>query len=130
MDGTPYLYTLTLSCPDEEWPAFGEGFRHSQATFRLLPVGKVCPLRPAWERGHARGSWHCSLLLACCKTLAAVCVLRLMLVMFLWVAACLQLGPNQAHAYFHSSTDSGCMMFVPACRQDYVPPDKDPWRFF
>lgn len=40
-DGTPYLYTLTLSCPDEEWQAFGEGFRHSQATFRLLPVGKV-----------------------------------------------------------------------------------------
>ena len=56
LDGTPYLYTLTLSCPDEEWQAFSEGFRRSQATFQLLPVGKVRPLHPAlpWVEAHWR----------------------------------------------------------------------------
>ena len=56
LDGTPYLYTLTLSCPDEEWQAFGEGFRRSQATFRLLPVGKVRPPPTAqqWVVAHWR----------------------------------------------------------------------------
>ncbi|KAK9842313.1 hypothetical protein WJX81_006041 [Elliptochloris bilobata] len=51
LNGTPYLYTLTLSCPDEQWGAFGEGFRHSQASFRLTPPTQdyVPPDKDPWR---------------------------------------------------------------------------------
>lgn len=41
MDGTPYLYTLTLSCPDEEWPQLGPLYAQAQQTFRLTETAQV-----------------------------------------------------------------------------------------
>jgi hypothetical protein len=41
MDGTPYLYTLTLSCPDEEWPNLGPLYAQAQQSFRLVDTTQV-----------------------------------------------------------------------------------------
>lgn len=34
-DGTPYLYTLNLSCPQDLWPTLSEAFRASAESFEL-----------------------------------------------------------------------------------------------
>ena len=41
LDNSPYLYTLTLSCPDERWPALGPIYEECQKSFRLTPTTKV-----------------------------------------------------------------------------------------
>ena len=41
LDKSPYLYTLTLSCPDERWPALGPIYEECQKSFRLTPTTKV-----------------------------------------------------------------------------------------
>ena len=43
LDESPYLYTLTLSCPDEKWPTLGSLYKECQNSFRLLPPTKVRP---------------------------------------------------------------------------------------
>ena len=34
-DGTPYLYTLNLSCPQDLWPLLGDAFRAAAESFEL-----------------------------------------------------------------------------------------------
>lgn len=46
MDGAPYLYTLTLSCPDEEWPQLGPLYAQAQESFRLVDTTQVTFLLP------------------------------------------------------------------------------------
>ncbi len=41
LDKSPYLYTLTLSCPDEKWPTIGPIYEACQKSFRLTPTTKV-----------------------------------------------------------------------------------------
>ncbi len=41
LDESPYLYTLTLSCPDERWPTLGSLYEECQKSFRLVPPTKV-----------------------------------------------------------------------------------------
>ncbi len=41
LDQSPYLYTLTLSCPDEKWPTIGPIYDACQKSFRLTPTTKV-----------------------------------------------------------------------------------------
>ena len=41
LDKSPYLYTLTLSCPDEKWPTLGPIYDTCQKSFRLTPTTKV-----------------------------------------------------------------------------------------
>ena len=50
LDGKEYLYTLTLSCPDEKWPKLGPLYHEAQQSFRLTKPTQV---------------HHISLLLAC-----------------------------------------------------------------
>lgn len=47
LDGTPYLYTLTLSCPDEQWPQMAPLYRAAQESFRLTAPTGVRALMPA-----------------------------------------------------------------------------------
>lgn len=41
LKGTPYLYTLNLSCPDEEWGKYGKLYQQAAATFKLNEPSKV-----------------------------------------------------------------------------------------
>lgn len=41
LDKSPYLYTLTLSCPDEKWDTLGALYENCQKSFRLTPTTKV-----------------------------------------------------------------------------------------
>ena len=41
LDGTEYLYTLTLSCPDEKWPMLGPLYHAAQQSFRLTKPTQV-----------------------------------------------------------------------------------------
>ena len=41
MKGTPFLYTLNLSCPDEDWDTFGQLYQEAAGTFKLNEPGKV-----------------------------------------------------------------------------------------
>ncbi|KAL4430349.1 hypothetical protein ABPG77_002155 [Micractinium sp. CCAP 211/92] len=51
LDGTPYLYTLNLSCPQELWEDAEAGFAASVASFRLLPTTNryVAPDKDPWR---------------------------------------------------------------------------------
>lgn len=42
LKGTPFLYTLNLSCPDENWGMYGDLYEQAAATFKLNEPGKVC----------------------------------------------------------------------------------------
>lgn len=41
LKGTPFLYTLNLSCPDENWDKYGGMLQQAAATFKLNDPGKV-----------------------------------------------------------------------------------------
>ena len=41
LKGTPFLYTLNLSCPDENWDKYGEMLQQAASTFKLNDPGKV-----------------------------------------------------------------------------------------
>ena len=45
LKGTPFLYTLNLSCPDENWGKYGEMLQQAAATFKLNDPGKVISLK-------------------------------------------------------------------------------------
>ncbi|CAL8470782.1 g10324 [Coccomyxa elongata] len=51
LDGKPYLYTLTLSCPDEEWPQLGPLYAQAQQSFRLVDTTEeyVPPDKDPWR---------------------------------------------------------------------------------
>lgn len=40
-DGMPYLYTLTLSCPDEQWTDYGPLYEKAMKSFRLVETTQV-----------------------------------------------------------------------------------------
>ncbi|EFJ45610.1 hypothetical protein VOLCADRAFT_105895 [Volvox carteri f. nagariensis] len=50
MDGTPYLYTLNLSCPEDLWPDLEPLFRRSAESFTLLPTTRdyIPPDKDPW----------------------------------------------------------------------------------
>ncbi|GLI64352.1 hypothetical protein VaNZ11_007592 [Volvox africanus] len=50
LDGTPYLYTLNLSCPEDLWPELEPLFRRSVASFALLPTTRdyIPPDKDPW----------------------------------------------------------------------------------
>ncbi|GFR51830.1 hypothetical protein Agub_g14293 [Astrephomene gubernaculifera] len=50
LDGTPYLYTLNLSCPESLWPSLEPLFRSSVASFTLLPPSRdyIPPDKDPW----------------------------------------------------------------------------------
>eukprot|EP00884_Botryococcus_braunii_P001097 jgi/Botrbrau1/10989/Bobra.0234s0014.1 len=50
-DGTPYLYTLNLSCPDDIWPTLGPAYRDAVESFKLVPPTKefVSPEKDPWR---------------------------------------------------------------------------------
>ena len=43
LKGTPYLYTLQLSCPDEAWDRYGPMYEQAAESFKLLDPSKVRP---------------------------------------------------------------------------------------
>ena len=51
LNGSTYLYTLNLSCPQELWNDVENGFKQSVDSFRLLPPGKeyVAPDQDPWR---------------------------------------------------------------------------------
>lgn len=51
LDGTPYLYTLNLSCPQEKWAELEPGYRAAVASFTLATPGKdyVAPDQDPWR---------------------------------------------------------------------------------
>lgn len=51
MDGTPYLYTLNLACPQELWDDLEPVFKHALATFQLTPTSSeyVPPDKDPWR---------------------------------------------------------------------------------
>jgi len=51
LDGTPFLYTLNLSCPQELWDDVSAGFAKSVESFRLLPTTNryVAPDQDPWR---------------------------------------------------------------------------------
>ena len=46
LKGTPYLYTLNLSCPDEAWDKYGQLYQQAAESFKLLDPSKVDPPCP------------------------------------------------------------------------------------
>ncbi|KAG2496712.1 hypothetical protein HYH03_005125 [Edaphochlamys debaryana] len=50
LDGTPYLYTLNLSCPEELWPSLEAPFRKAVQSFALLPTTRdyIPPDKDPW----------------------------------------------------------------------------------
>ncbi|GLC52390.1 hypothetical protein PLESTB_000623800 [Pleodorina starrii] len=50
MDGTPYLYTLNLSCPEDLWPELEPLFRRSVESFAMLPTTRdyIPPDKDPW----------------------------------------------------------------------------------
>lgn len=51
LDGTPFLYTLNMSCPQELWEDALPGFQAGIASFRLLDPGPgyVAPDKDPWR---------------------------------------------------------------------------------
>ena len=49
--GTPYLYTLNLSCPDDTWGQFGELYRQAAETFKLNQPSQVLMSHSAAREG-------------------------------------------------------------------------------
>lgn len=51
LDGTPFLYTLNMSCPQDLWEDVQPGFVQGVASFRLLPPGPsyVAPDQDPWR---------------------------------------------------------------------------------
>ena len=51
LSGQPYLYTLSLACPEDSWPVLGPLFEQSVESFRLLPTGReyVPPDKDWWR---------------------------------------------------------------------------------
>ena len=41
LKGTPFLYTVNLSCPDDAWNELGPLYQQAADTFRLTQPGKV-----------------------------------------------------------------------------------------
>ena len=50
LEGTPYLYTLSVSAPSKAWPKLEGGFKEAVNSFKLLPTGKdyVPPDKDPW----------------------------------------------------------------------------------
>lgn len=51
LDGSPYLYTINFSCPQELWPDIEQGFRTAAASFTLPKTGPdyVAPDQDPWR---------------------------------------------------------------------------------
>ena len=76
--GTPYLYTLNLSCPDDSWAQFGKLYRQAAESFMLTQPSQVL--------------------------------------------MCHSVAGEQPSL----TADINSLLFL----QGYIPPDKEPWRFF
>lgn len=50
LDGTPFLYTLSVSAPGKAWPKLEGGFKGAVDSFKLLPTGAsyVPPDKDPW----------------------------------------------------------------------------------
>jgi len=51
LDGSPYLYTLNFSCPQEKWAELEAGFKHGVQSFALVKPGPdfVDPQADPWR---------------------------------------------------------------------------------